>query len=284
MLLIAVSPAATTADAPKLTDELTAWGTVGLAAVTVVALIVTIVLARRDRNDARERLEAEQRRAEADRADSDRRLREEREAADQRLRDERALADLRQVRERQIANASALIQRISTLVPHIEVAAHPPMIDPRQKTSAQAECDLAIRSLQEGARTEALALSNPAATKLYMTLTHLVVSARSGKWVEQLTERAGGHLVPEQRTAARDRVARDLRNFARYVRLWIAALIDGAEIPEDVLGPFESAGSPLVPILGAESHSPGWAPQSFPPRWNEDQQVDPDDPQFRPAR
>jgi hypothetical protein len=63
-------------DGPKLTDWLTAGGTIALALVTVITLMVTVRITR------------------ADRVEAGRRLTDERTAAEQRLRDERDHAEV----------------------------------------------------------------------------------------------------------------------------------------------------------------------------------------------
>jgi hypothetical protein len=81
---------------PSAADWLTAGGTVGLALLAFVTIVVTLLLTRSERDRAERRLEDERVRAED-------RLREEREAADQRLRDERGHAEQVRLEEREYA-------------------------------------------------------------------------------------------------------------------------------------------------------------------------------------
>jgi len=83
------SQAATPSGAPTVADWLIAYGTIGLALITLVTLVATILITRADRQRESQRLKEERGRAARDRDEADRRLREERDAADQRLREER---------------------------------------------------------------------------------------------------------------------------------------------------------------------------------------------------
>lgn len=83
------SEAANASGAPTVADWLIAYGTIGLALITLVTLVATVMITRADRNIESKRLAEERQRGAQDRDDADRRLREERDAADQRLREER---------------------------------------------------------------------------------------------------------------------------------------------------------------------------------------------------
>jgi hypothetical protein len=93
------------AGTPLWPSELTAWGTFALAAVTVAAIITTIVITRQDRirtdrQLADERSAADKRLADEIQA-ADERLRTQIEQSDEQLRQEREAADARLQEERQ---------------------------------------------------------------------------------------------------------------------------------------------------------------------------------------
>lgn len=273
------------ADPPKWTDQWTAYGTVALAAVTVATLVATLWLAHRDRKDAAARLAEEQARARTDRAEAEQRLREEREEGDRRIREEREAVENRQLRERQIANAAALLHRIADLQPYLANVPVLASLNSRPRVSpefADREALDAIIRLRHGAQAEAYALHNPRAAGLYRAYVQLVVAAKVGAWAEQLRDVEQSDRNELLRTLAK-RISGDLRRFSLYVQLWLEALIEGREIPEDVLGPFASTGSPSLPVLGRPPADRSlWNPQSVPPLWFEHLQLDPEDPQFRP--
>src|SRR5882757_6468317 len=96
----------TTASGPAWTDVLTAVGTVGLASLAALTIVVTALLAKQQRNGAEIRLREERELA-------DRALRNERNAAAERLKDERDHAERMRLRERQTFAAAALLDRIA---------------------------------------------------------------------------------------------------------------------------------------------------------------------------
>ncbi|MCC9307700.1 hypothetical protein LN042_11430 [Kitasatospora sp. RB6PN24] len=258
------------ADDPKWTDVVSAIGTLAAAVFALLAIGATMWLAHRDRSAA-ERLRAEdQVQANRDREAADQRLREEREAADQRLREERADAELRSRRERQMVNAGLLLQRISDLQPHFDLI-------PQRFVNGDEEMKVAVRSLQRGAQTEALALENRDATDLYQTLTNLVLSAGPGP----------GSVRPVSSNAAwLTRTTGDLSRYARYVRLRLSELIEtGFLVDGAVSGTPGTPGNVHkdVPVLGRQGDEM-WTPMLLPRGWDADTATDPSDPQFHPAR
>jgi len=283
---LAYSATVLLADDPKWTDQWTAYGTVGLAVVTVLGLGLSLWGERRARKIGDKRLREEQERAQEDREAAEQRLREEREESDRRIREERAAADHRQLRERQIKNATELLHRIADLHPYLPVLpllrGHRSSRDPF--ADRLAECRDAVLSLQRGAETEVHALHNRQAAELYRTYVQLVLAVREGSWAQQLDQLKHPELGQAQEKLCA-RIEGDLRRFALYVRLWLEVLIEGDEIPQDVLGPLASVGSPSIPVLGnPPEYGAFWNPQSIPPRWYDYLQLDPGDPQFRPLR
>jgi hypothetical protein len=92
---------------PSLADWLTAYGTVGLALVTFVTLLATLLLTKSDRRRAEQRLIDE-------RAAAEGRLLAERQAADQRLQDERNYAEKARLEEREHAKNVAQLSEQKT--------------------------------------------------------------------------------------------------------------------------------------------------------------------------
>jgi hypothetical protein len=291
-LALTVAPAA--AGGSTLTDSLSAVGTVVLALAAVVILMVTMKSSKaerrreeksyaEDRRQAERGIAAERTRAEQERADADRRLREEREAADQRLRDEREYAErvrrherehAEQIRlhDRRVVAVAGLLERIARAQMHFSVM---PGLSTGASTSSyradqrdvpvtgesRQEALDAIFALQHGCWTEAAMLGAPGGVDQYRKLVHLVVSAAEG-------------VVPSQ---YRERVSIDLNRYAAFVRCSLRSLVDSGKI----LDP----GYPPYPALTREASEAPWSPQYGPPGyWEEIQQTDPYDPQYRPAK
>ncbi len=292
-LALSIAPAAA-AGGTTLADSFTAGGTVGLALVAVVILVVTTRSAKadrrrdekahaEDRKQAERALAGERSRAAQERADADRRLREEREAADQRLRDEREYAErvrrherehAEQIRihDRRVVAVGGLLERIArvqmyfSVLPGLSTSAstHSYRSDQRDVPvtgeSRQEALD-AIFALQHGCWTEAAMLGAPGGVDQYRKLVHLVVTAAEG-------------AVPSQ---YRERVSTDLNRYAAFVRCSLRSLVDNGKI----LDP----GYPPYPVLTREASEAPWSPQYSPPGyWEEIQQTDPYDPQYHPAK
>lgn len=266
-----------TASGPSLADWLTAAGTVALALVTVVTLIVTVGITRADRRHddkvraedralAEKVLADERDRAAQDRAEANRRLREEREAADRRLREERDHAEQVRLHERRADAVARLLERIAATHDYLMIVpslnAHDAEREPRKviPLAAAKEAWNAVRSLQEGERTAASMLGHPGAAAQYRALSHLVTTAALG-------------VVPNK---DRERATVDLSRYATFVRCSLRHLVDTG----DILDP----GSPPHPVLTRPSGPEAWYPQHRPAGYVEEiQQTDPTDPLFRPA-
>jgi hypothetical protein len=103
MLLLSLSHAFAPLESapPSLADWLTAGGTVGLALLTSITLVATVLLTRSERRHAEKLLNDE-------RTQAEHRFRAEREAADRRLRDERDHAERVRLEEREHSKQMAL--------------------------------------------------------------------------------------------------------------------------------------------------------------------------------
>jgi len=240
-------------------DFWTAIGTVALAAATFVALAYTIYTTRADR-----------RQAAADRRDAAQRLRDEREAGERRLRAERDHAEALRRRERQADSAQALLQRVAALQPYLEVIPgtwlrRNPPLGPVVRHQHDEECRAAIDTLRHGAWAETAMLGRGDAAAEAATRYRSLV-----KLVEDLARR---HLEGP----GGDRDVRALRNYARWVRISLAALAEDGAVPPI------AGGSAAVPLPGLADHMPAWLPHPLPPGWTDDPDDDLEPLTLRPG-
>ena len=73
--------------------------------------------------------------------------------------------------------------------------------------------------------------------------------------------------------AVKERTAGDLRNYAKFVRLSLRALVDGEPLPV--------AGHNPYPQLTRGPDGVQWHPSAVPNLWQDESDLDPMDPQFR---
>lgn len=220
--------------------------------------------ARTDAQLAEQRALDEQRRAE-DRQAAELRLTDEREAAAKRLQEEREIAERRiaeerafaageRVRERQAQRAASLLARVAQLR-----AGLPLVRSPKQYAGAnllKAEVESLLKTLVEGAHIDAPLLGNTEVEKRYRNLVHLVISLANNP------DTSDGNL-------------RDLRNYAKFVKLSLIALVDGTEIPR--------TDGPEVPFVQrAYNDGSTWHPTHIPANWDDESSLDPFDPHFKP--
>jgi hypothetical protein len=241
------------ADGPNLTDWLTAGGTVLLALITAVTLIVTVRITRADRRHD-DKIRAE------DRAESTRRLQQEREASDQRLREEREHAEQKRRRERQADTAYVLVQRIAALQPYLGTVPGTMSralfsgFGPTVRQLHDDECRAAIDTLRHGTWAEASVLgpgdAAAAAADRYRYLVKLV-----------------DDLANNEPTEA-ERAVRTLRNYATWVRISLIMLAEDGAVPP-IYG--ESA---KFPLLRPAQHMPVWLPNPLPLRWVDEADAD----------
>jgi len=214
----------------------TAVGTLALAAVTFVALFVTIVVTREDRKRA------------------DRNLTCERRLAEVRLKQERDHAERIRRRERQADNVRALLQRMAVLqpclgtVPGVEARIGPSnLIIPRQSDE---ECREAMASLTHGALAEVplLGADNAAqeAAARYRFFVGLVRAAA------------------KDNSSDRERLAGTLRSYARWLKISLRMLAENQTVP------MIQDGSTEYPVLGVPDDMPQWQPSPIPPGWHEE--------------
>jgi hypothetical protein len=247
---------------------MSAWGSLGAVVFAVVAIGATLWLADRDRKRSEQLRQQDLAAAAQDRAEADARLIAERAAADQRLRDERADRDRRQARDWQAAAAVRLLERIAGIQPHlVRLTNH------QTSPVAQPDRTEAIRHLRDGAMSDALALGDANGTLLYRTLAGLVVGATPAMNELQRTGSDGATLG-----ASAEMLALNVRRYSRYVRLWLHHLIEHGSIPDHAVGPARSLHAPILTALTAQV---AWTPIEHPAGWDEDTDLDPDDPQSR---
>jgi len=224
----------------KATDVVTMLSTLVLAAAAIGTIIVTRMNAKSDRTAADSRLKTA-----ADEAND--KMGAERAAADVRLESAYARAEEQRLRDRQLAEAPKLLARVELFRNSVhqmlptQVSGYPPSYSPNN------EMELAIRSLREGAGTEAVMLGNKPVRDRYDTLAKLAEGANHPK-SEEMTK------------ASRDRIIEDLRSYAIFVRLSLQGLIDGKPVPD--LDP------PAAPDLQGHVLAP-WVPEPAPEGWQE---------------
>ena len=281
------------ADAPSFTDNLTAWATLGLFLATALTLVAVSTIAvqgtRRDeRNRAADKKEAddrfekervdaaqrlnEQRELDAaqrtqDREEADRRLLEEREAADKRLLKEREIGERRVIEERAFATAERLherqAERAAVLLGYVAlfrsrlilIEANDAFVPGRPAWTKLAEVTEALVS---GAHVDAPLLGDAEVEKRYRTLVHLFLSVR-----------ANGSVVTPGKTVG------DLRNYAKFVKLSLIALVNGAELPQN-----DGQECPILKRIPGDGAL--WNPTHITQARLDEDTLDPLDPQFRP--
>jgi hypothetical protein len=280
-MVVVFAASAPSAAGPSAADWLTAWGTLGTAVFAVAAVVVTIVLAARDRRDARllriedqknHELELGEERLRFARElgeEQERSLRD-REDAERRLRDERAFAEDMRLRERREAAVGALLGRIAVLLPHCiqvpglwrtlaiaeagEQSRFPIVgspVGPLLETQGAAE------SLAYGKHSEVWGLADARAARQYADLVHLVQTATGESIPEDLRKRAGI----------------DLCRYALWVRVSLESLIATGES----LDP----GIPACPNLTRMPvHDTPWSPSVPAEAWVEAIKQQPGDPFF----
>lgn len=235
---------------PNLADWLTAIGTVGLALVTVVTLIVTVRIASTDRrHDDQVRGQ--------DRDEANRLLLEERQAADERLRAEREHAENVRRRERQVDSAMRLLERIAYIMPLIGDLPYRSALSPAR----QAECNDAVRNLGSGKHTDAVAVGNETLAQQFSNVVGFVDAAWIAKWAK---EPSGDDL---------EFVAAQVRRYALFVQLSLQRFITRGEAL-DTRKPYYPT---LVRKPGDESL---WHPDPEPDEWDVALSHDPHDPWY----
>lgn len=235
---------------PNLADWLTAVGTVGLALVTVLTLLVTLRIASADRrHDDQVRSQ--------DRAEAKKLLLEERQAADERLRDEREHAEDVRRRERQVDSAMRLLERIAYIMPLIGDLPGRSALSPAR----QSECNEAVRNLGSGTHTDAVAVGNETLAQQYSNVVGFVDAAWTAKWAK---EPSGDDL---------DFVGAQIRRYALFVQLSLQRFITRGEALD--------TGKPYYPKL---VRKPGddslWHPEPEPDEWFTALSHDPRDPWY----
>ncbi|MBI4943974.1 MAG: hypothetical protein HY830_24805 [Actinobacteria bacterium] len=258
-LLATVAVAASSSSGgPTWADAVQAWGTLAAAVVAVGGLGVALWQARAARAAA-----------DADRKAADARLRAERADGERRLVEEREFLLHSAKREREIGYSGAMLDRIDDLQRCLDtLPCAGPSLSSRKSAASMAPTNryhaklessqAAVISLQKSARVDAVMLGRPEITARYRTLAHLVLTAYEME------------LVPDD---VKSRIAGDLRNFSKYVRLSLQALIDDTEIPPEE----------IPPRLDRSRDGGHWHPTNVPPNWAAEADLDPTDPQYRPA-
>ncbi|HEV2373424.1 MAG TPA: hypothetical protein VGS19_14775 [Streptosporangiaceae bacterium] len=249
-------------------EWLTAWGSVATGVGALVAVGVTVWLARRDRqrNEASRRqdlarheseLAEERTRAAQDRADAERRLREERE-----------FAEVLRRTERQRECVAGLLGAIGGLMPYWDAVPNlygdpdwKPGEQPTREIAPyrQMECREVLRALKLAVDTQLVGLGDERAAEQCRMLAHLAQTAARG--------------VPRD---LRVRAGQDLRRYAIFVRTSLGNLIEAGQS----LDP----GAPQFPLLKRMPvHDTPWHPTSAAPGWTEAIRQEPDDPFYGPA-
>ena len=251
-------------DPPKWTEVDGFWVALITAAATVATVIAAVCIAVHGNTVADRRLKEE--RALADRrlvdqaADARQQLEEERAIAERRILEERAFATAERLHERQTAAAAVLLEYIGDLAPHlwqIPNTATAMRAMPATLNGHPLESAAPVDNLVRGAKVQALLLGNPELAARYRRLVHLVLTAANH------TDRQF-----EQRTIG------DLRNYSKFVRLSLQALVDGRPLPDP--------GADAYPHLKRTLDKALWHPTNVPVGWDEEADLDPHDVQFRP--
>lgn len=258
------------ADAPSFTDSLTAWSTLGLAALTFVTVVTAIAIAARgnkrddrlrqaDKQAADERFTMARDEAEArlidEREAAEKRLLEERAIAEQRVQDERTFATAERIHERQAQRAAVLLEYVASLRQNLAIFEHKSQhVLPNQVSKSLAEL---LDMLTAGTHIDAPLLGNAEVEERYRTLVHLVLSITAPDF----------KVTPE-------RTVNNLRNYAKFVKLSLIALVDGTELPKNE--------GHAHPYLGITMDNSLWYPSHMTPEYMEESNLDPNDPHFKP--
>ncbi|MEY9860557.1 hypothetical protein ABH935_006194 [Catenulispora sp. GAS73] len=212
-----------------------------------------------DKQEADERFERE-------RVEAERRLTEERAAANERLLEEREIAERRVVEEREFATAERLHERqagrAAVLLGYVALLRRNlPLIEERNAREAPSPTWVTLeevaRELVSGAHVDAPMLGNAEVEERYRTLVHLFLSVR-----QKDCEVTPGKTVG------------DLRNYAKFVKLSLIALVEGTELPKNE--------GQKHPHLASSGDRAQWHPSHIPPDFDDEATLDPHDPQFRP--
>ncbi|MEY9859746.1 hypothetical protein ABH935_005379 [Catenulispora sp. GAS73] len=193
-------------------------------------------------------------------ADARHQLEEERSIAERRIIEERAFATAERLHERQTAAAAVLLEYLGDLAPLLwqipntatAMGAMPATLNLRPLESIDP-----VKNLVRGAKVQALLLGNQELAARYRRLVHLVLTAAHN------TDRQFA-----QRTIG------DLRNYSKFVRLSLQALVDGRPLPDP--------GVDTYPNLRRSLDKTLWHPINVPLGWDEEAELDPHDVQFRP--
>jgi hypothetical protein len=255
------------AAAPSAADWLTAWGSVVTGAGAIVAVGVTVWLARRDRRRSDRERAGDRERYEVQLAEERERAKRDREDAERRLRDERAHAERVRRRDRQQASAGALLAAIAALMPFMDTVPNlyrDPEWKPGERPAKETgprwlECDQALRALRYAADVHLAGLGEERAFRQYRTLVHLAQTA------------AGG--VPRD---LRVRAAQDLRRYALFVQASVTAVSEEGQSVDP--------GKPEFPLLTRMPvHDTPWHPTNPVPGWTDAIAAEPGDPFYHPA-
>lgn len=180
-----------------------------------------------------------------------RRLQEEREIAERRIADERAFAASERVRERQAQRAGTLLACVAQLREDLPIVRHSKELSP----ATLAKRTRLVSTLIRGAHVDAPLLGNAEVERRYRNLVHLINSL-----TDDVNEPTNGNLL-------------DLRNYAKFVKLSLIALVDGTEIPH--------TDEPQVPFVQrAYNDGSTWHPTHTSANWDDESALDPLDPHF----
>jgi hypothetical protein len=228
-----------------------AIGTFALVVVTVGATIYQNLrenrLRQEERKNANEQLENERKQA-------DQRLKDERLIAEDRIRDEREFAARERVRDRQAVRAGVLLGRVANLRLNLRLLWSFQGPTPESFAKWDAALDALLANLKEGAHVDAPLLGHKVVAERYTNLVRLMLAQGS---VEAPAENIS-----------------DLRNYAKFVKLSLIALVDGADIPS-----LESESVPRVHRIPGDGEL--WHPNPIPPGWDSEDYLDPDDPRYQ---
>lgn len=258
-MVVVLAASAPSAGGPSAADWLTAWGTLGTAVFAVAAVVVTIVLAARDRKNHELELGEERLRFARELAEAQERSLRDREDAERRLRDERAFAEDMRLRERREAAVGALLGRIAALLPYCSGV---PGLGYAGGLARETlvEAQSAVQSLAHGKHSEVWGLGDARAARQYADLVHLVQSAV-------------GESIPKD---FRKRAGIDLRRYALWVRVSLESLV--------ATGKSLDPGIPAFPNLKRTPvHDTPWQPSTPTEAWVEAIKQQPGDPFFLAA-
>jgi hypothetical protein len=230
----------------------------------MVAVAVTVVLARRDRQSHTRELNEQLRRADQDREAAKQRFQEEVERSERQVREERQDADRVRRDERQQESLARLLEAIAELMPWWDEVPNlysdaTPMSRSQVQRARWGECIEAVRSLRSAVHAQLAWVADARAAEQCRRLAHLVQAASRG--------------VPGD---VRARTGQDLRRYAIFVQVSLEHVAAGKES----LDP----GAPEAPLLGRMPvNDTPWYPTNTPPEWAETIRREPGDPSYLPA-